>query len=265
MKNKNRKLRVFSRHPSHESLREATVLLPVLACMRLGSVTVGTLPYEVEINSVNAVKNSSNKLLMKKCFTEAKVKTAEWISPKSIEEIHDFFEEYEVIVSKSLYGSRGKGNAIHKSKQEITDYFKGKDLNNYIIEAFKNYSKEYRLHVTADGCFYTCRKMLKSDTPADKRWYRNDSNCVWILEENPSFNKPSNWKEIEKQCVLALNSVGLDVGAVDLKVQSEKDKKKDNPEFCVLEINSAPSYGEGTCKKYIEEIPKIVSRKINKK
>jgi type I restriction enzyme S subunit len=43
-------------------------------------------------------------------------------------------------------------------------------------EVMLNNSREYRLHVTADGCFYACRKMLKAD--AEERWYKNDSNCV---------------------------------------------------------------------------------------
>jgi hypothetical protein len=262
MKNKKRTLRVFSRHPSHESLRQSAVKLPVLTCIRLGSTTVGTLPYKVEINSIDSIKNSSNKLLMKRCFQSANIKTAEWIEPNTIEDIHDFFEEHQKIISKSLYGSRGIGNTLLSSHEEIKNYFHGKNLKNYIIEAFKNYTKEYRLHVTSEGCFYACRKMLKSDTPQDKRWYRNDSNCNWILESNELFCIPSNWKEVEHQCVLALKSVGLDVGAVDLKIQSEKDGKRDNPDFCVIEINSAASFGEETLKHYINIIPKIVENKL---
>lgn len=257
-----RNLRVFSRHPSHEKLRDVKIKLPVLTCIRLGSITVGTLPYKVQINSVDSIKKSSNKLLMKECFTKAGVKTAEWISPKTIEDIYDFIDEHEVIVSKSLFGSRGTGNMLLKNKDEILKYFSDKNLSGYIIEAFKNYSKEYRLHVTSEGCFYTCRKMLKSDTPADKRWYRNDSNSSWILESNPQFEKPSNWKEIEDHCVLALNSVGLDVGAMDVKVQSEKKRKRDIVEFCILECNSAASHGEETHKKYVDIIPKIVAKKL---
>ena len=49
--------------------------------------------------------------------------------------------------------------------------------------------------------------------PDDERFVRNDKNCVWILESNPMFDKPSNWQEIVDESVKALHAVGLDVGA----------------------------------------------------
>ena len=122
-------------------------------------------------------------------------------------------------------------------------------------------AKEYRLHVTKDGCFYTCRKMLKSD--AEDRWHRHDSNSVWIMEENPLFEKPSNWDDMVAESVRALNAVGLDIGAVDLKCQSEKGRRDDFiPEFIILEINSAPSIASVTEVKYREELHKIINDKI---
>ena len=129
--------------------------------------------------------------------------------------------------------------------------------DSYIIEKYYNYSKEYRLHVTKDGCFYACRKMLKED--AEERWHRHDMNSVWIMEENPLFDKPSNWDSIVGECVKALNAVGLDIGACDVKVQSEKGKRNDfTPDFIILEINSAPSLGEVTAQKYIQKLSQIV-------
>jgi hypothetical protein len=29
--------------------------------------------------------------------------------------------------------------------------------------------------------------MLKQGTPEEQQWHRHDSNCVWIMEENPAF------------------------------------------------------------------------------
>ena len=110
--------------------------------------------------------------------------------------------------------------------------------------------------------------MLKRDTPEEKKWYRNDDNCVWILEENENFDKPVNWVRIEEESVKALKSVGLDVGAVDLRIQSatnKKGEKRENPDFIIVEINSAPSFGDITLNKYIEELPKILLNKYNEK
>lgn len=262
---KKRTLRVFSRHPSHQALRDAKLLTPVLACIRLGSENPGKAPYVVEINTPEAVNISKNKLLMKRAFAKANVKTSLWIEPKNVGEIIKFFEDNGIIVSKNIFGSRGRGNTLLKSVDEIKNHFANKDLSHYIIESFYNYSKEYRLHVSELGCFYTCRKMLKNDTPPEKRWYRNDSNSSWIMEDNPMFEKPSNWNEVVASCVEALKAVGLDVGAFDLKIQSEKgEKKREKVDYIVIESNSAPAFGDITLQKYKEEIIKIINHKLKK-
>ena len=49
-------------------------------------------------------------------------------------------------------------------------------------------------------CIYTCRKVLKNDTPENQRWFRNDSNSAWYLETNPKFDKPVNWDSIIDEC-----------------------------------------------------------------
>lgn len=256
---------ILSRHPTHSPLRAANELLPRLpfrSVVRFGSTTV--LPDDnirIPLNTPDAIKNSANKLLMKQCFKEAGVKTADWA--KQNEEI-----EFEYpIVAKHIKGSRNRGNTKIDNSEQFDAWIIGKDLNNYIFEKFYNYSREYRLHVSEDGCFYTCRKMLKSDTPADKRWFRNDSNSVWIVEENEQFDKPVNWDEVIEESVKALKAVGLDFGAVDLRIQSAKNKDGkalEKPDFIVIEINSAPSFGEKTLEHYTELIPKLLLRKYEK-
>lgn len=276
--NQKRKLRVFSRHPSHKVFREG-IYLPVLTCMRFGSTTKGTLHYKVEINGVEAIKNSSDKLKMKRCFTDSEVKTAVWFTTTDCEHFYIYSPsstsegmlnkgnlEYPII-AKHRFGSRGRGLTLINSVEELNEWKRGKTLDNYIFEKYYNYNREYRLHITEDGCFYTCRKMLKSDIPQEKRHIRNDETCVWILDTNPSFDKPVNWENIERECIKALKSVGLDVGAVDLRVQSATDSKgvkRNQPDFIIVEINSAPSMGNITEIKYREIIPQIVNKKINK-
>lgn len=289
---------VRSRHPSHGWLKNSIGLLPFRSIVRLGSTTqigdeVSVGGRRVECNTVQAIKTSASKLLMKQVFLEAGVKTAEWYYcwiPKYTDghiEKAIFMKSVNIgnmiettpntindlpypIVAKHHYGSRGEGNFLINSQQELDKWMSGKTLSNYIFEKFYNYSREYRLHVTKDGCFYTCRKMLKGTTPAESRWYRNDSNSVWVLEDNPQFDKPVNWATIVAECVKALKAVGLDVGAIDLKVQSAKTEKgelRKDPQFIVIETNSAPSMGNITQIKYQAELPKILNFKwleINK-
>lgn len=261
------RIKIRSRHPSHNTLRHHLPKVNVKSVVRLGSIT--DLPdtitnggTRVEINTIQSIKNSSSKLLMKECFDRNQVKTAKWF--KLSNQIPEGFEFPLVI--KSHYGSRGLGNTLVHNIEEYNQALKNKNANNYIVEQYMNFNKEYRLHVTKDGCFYTCRKMLKSDTEKDKRWLRNDSTCVWILEDNELFDKPVNWNDIVKDCINALNSLGLDVGAMDVRVQSSKNKKgtiRENPEWIIIEANSAPSFGEQTAKKYLEIIPTLINSKKN--
>jgi glutathione synthase/RimK-type ligase-like ATP-grasp enzyme len=73
------------------------------------------------------------------------------------------------------------------------------------------------------------------------------------LEDNPLFCKPNNWDNIVAACINAKNAVGLDIAAIDVKVQS-----KDNPNFIILETNSAPALGEIGVNKYKELLNKYI-------
>ena len=247
-------LKVRSRHPSHDVLRR-TIRVAVPTVVRFGSSTVVDPRYR-EINTVQACANSADKSKMKTLFLEHDVKTAIYINPRNEDELVQWVTNNDLIdrplIIKSYRGSRGRGLYKVNNLQEAVDLFAEKRYGNHIVEKFYNYNREYRLHVAKDGCFYTCRKMLKED--AVVRWYRNDSNSVWILEENPAFDKPSNWTDIVENCVKALNATGLDLGACDVRVQGSD---KQTPDFIICEINSAPSFGERTAEKYTQKLIEI--------
>lgn len=257
---------LFSRHPSHTILRTDLPLLPFRTVIRMGSTTPH-MRERIECNTIQAVKNSASKLLMKQCFTRANVKTAEWwkynlegnifISKNIGDRGTSRADLPYPIIAKSLHGSRGEGNTKLDTQEALTSWMVGKTLSNYIFEKFYTYSKEYRIHVTSQGCFYTCRKLLKNDAP-EGTWQRHDDNSTWIVEENPKFMKPNNWNLIVADCVRALNSLGLDIGAFDVKTQGSS---KTNPEWIILESCSAPSFGDITAQKYLQEIPKVLRRK----
>ena len=271
--------RIFSRHPSHSILRAKNQTLPLLpfrSVIRLGSSTESD--GRLEINTTEAVKNSASKLLMKQKFTEAGVKTANWYTfsnylfypngdltlggtdqTRGIETI-----EYP-IVAKSLFGSRGIGNTKINTKEEFENWLINKNLDNYIFEQFVKMTREYRLHITKFGCFYTCRKLVRSDAPEDT-WQKHDDVCNWVLEENPSFKKPKNWDAIVADCIKAKDALGLDICAFDVGVQGAKDGvERENPEWVIFESCSAPSFGAVTGQKYIEVLPKLLIDKYNNK
>lgn len=235
----------------------------------------------IEINTIAAVKNSANKLMMKQCFQKAKVNTAEWFirTPEG-----KFFRQEAIgkqkevainalpypIIAKGHYGSRGTANYKLESPEDLNAFIekRGQHIGNYIFEKYYSFTREYRLHITADGCFYTCRKMLKRDAPKETSWQRHDDNCVWYVETNEKFDKPVNWDTIIEHCKKALIAVGLDVASFDVRVQSAmKDgAPRKNPEFIIIECNSASSFGQNpaesiVAKKYLEELPKIILKK----
>lgn len=162
----------------------------------------------VEINTVEAIANSASKKRMKACFDTGGVKTAPWlpyssrisVTAKGIT-VSSTILEFP-IVAKLDFGSRGRGMHLIKNQEEYNNFLRtcSGNLSSYIFEKFMNYTREYRLHVTKDGYFYSCRKMIKEETSDAKRWFRNDSNCVWIMESNPSFNRPTNWDDIVNEC-----------------------------------------------------------------
>lgn len=273
---------ILSRHPSHNGLREKGILgyFPFRSVVRLGSTTTAEAS-RIECNSIEGVRNSSSKLKMKQKFTEAGVKTADWWKvdnepdfPNSKVFYKNNTQEYTKkeelpypIIAKSHFGSRGEGNYKLDTQEDLERWMRGKDLSGYIFEKFHNYTREYRLHITEDGCFYTCRKLVRNDAPEEGRWSRHDDNCVWIVEDNPSFNKPVNWNAIVEDCVKALKALKLDICCFDVKVQGSKKNNGDlreNPEYIIIESGSAPSFGEVTLKKYIEEIPKVLRKKYGR-
>ncbi len=270
---------VLSRHPTHGILRlrnKTLPLLPFRSVIRLGSSTIINDYPRVECNSVAGITNSANKKLMKECFTEAGVKTARWFRIKLEYEgipliIYDSnglpnmavgLEHLSYpIIAKSLFGSRGRGNTKIDTPEQLQQWILNKNLNEYIFEEFVKMTREYRLHISQDGCFYTCRKLIRNDAPAGT-WQRHDDVCNWIVETNPSFRKPRNWNSIVEDCVKAQKSLGLDICAFDVMTQGSKGGvERENPEWIICESCSAPSFGDITGVKYIEEIPKILRRK----
>lgn len=262
---------VFSRHPSHRILRTSLELRPFKSVIRLGSTTPHT-GTRVEINTVQGVVNSSSKLLMKKCFTQGNVRTANWYTYRNGQfhiasgntTIHTEDLVFPII-AKSHRGSRGEGNSLLNNRQELEAFVRNHTTGNYIFEQYYNYSKEYRIHVSRFGCFYTCRKVIRRGTPEDNRWQRHDDNCNWLIETNPEFDRPNNWSTIVDDCVRALNSLGLDIAGFDVKVQANtnRERRRDNPEYIIIESCSAPSFGEVTGQKYTAEINRLLTYKYN--
>lgn len=267
------RVRILSRHPSHNVLRNHLPRLGVKSVFRLGSTTqVG--PEHIEINSVQAVQISSSKRLMKERFNQANVKTAPWFLANTTQEITQRMQQMDIpypIVAKSFYGSRGDGNTLIKNEAGLLNWAHGKQLSRYLFEKYMPYALEFRLHVTRHGCFYTCRKALRANTPEKDKWRRHIDTSVWLREDNPDFKRPNTWNLIVADCVSALNAIGADVLSFDVRVQSavtKEGKRRKQQEWVLIECNSASSMASpngdevSVCaQRYIETIPNLILEK----
>lgn len=262
-------LKIRTKNGSASPLR-GCIPSPCRAVLRLGSTTPTEeiFPREarngariVEINKPQGCIVSGNKISMKQAFDEHQVKTAEWMILSTKQAWMTFAERKGIksfpVIVKHKNSSQGNGIHFAKTEEELSALCDrlARNAGQYIIEKYYTYTKEYRLHVTRFGCFYACRKMIRENTPDDQRWHRHDNNSVWILEENASFAKPANWDDIVAECQKALEAVGLDVCACDVKVSKDKNGRA---EFIILETNSAPALGGVGIEKYKEELPLLI-------
>lgn len=280
---------VLSRHPSHNILRARNKTLPLFdfpSVIRFGSSTevedsVVKGGRRVEINTVASIKISANKSLMKDKFVEAGVKTAPFfrVNSNNIEELilqaKELTEDFKSkLVCKAHHGSKGNGNTLISSEDELRSWIEGKRLTSFIYEKFMNYALEFRLHITEEGYFYTCRKALRKDCPEDQKWRHHDDTCVWLLEINEDFKKPNSFNDIVTDCVKALKAIGADILSFDVKVQGPNDGKgrpREYQDYILLESNSASSMGDyiegqpSICaQKYIEVLPQVINNKFRK-
>ncbi len=261
---KEKHLIVRSRNITCTPLKELVV--PRTTILRLGSTTptekISKYPNPKEINTSEGCKISGDKIAMKQAFDSSNIPTAEWVSYNKGVKITeakalDLFNTFDGrVIVKHRNSSRGKGIYYFADSDKLYDWMteNANTIHHYIFERYYTYTREYRLHVTKYGCFYTCRKMLRRD--AEVRWHRHNVNSVWITEENPLFDKPTNWDSIVNSCVKALKAVGLDIAAFDVKVQNSQHEE---PKYIILESNSAPSLGE----KGLEKYKTILTRLIN--
>ena len=263
---------IRSRHPSHKVFRN-TLISKFKTLIRLGSTTPSTVKWDIELNKIPAIQNSSNKLLMKQCFTRAGVKTPNWYTIAGNLALRNGTETGVAldtlqfpIVAKHILGSRGTGNYKIDNVNDLVAFTNRRraELTSFIFEEFVNYAKEYRIHVSTEGTFLMWRKLRRKDTPDNQKWFFNNENCNWVGVDNELFDVPTSIKAMQSECLKALNSVGLDFGACDIRTMSNTNKdghRRDNVEFSIIEINSAPSMAERTSEAYIEEFMKLIQKR----
>lgn len=223
----------------------------------------------VMINSPEACAISGDKQKFHDVLSHTECHVADYSVITEVDDVDSFgdvldekyFSQNCSVIVKHRNSSKGRGIFLLKNLDEYFEWAASHSLEYMsccVFERYYSYSKEYRLHVTEDGCFYACRKMLRND--AEDRWHRHESNSVWILEENEMFQKPASWDDIVADCVSALKAMGLDIAAFDVKVQNATHEY---PKWIIMESNSAPALGEVGIEKYKSQLQTIILKKAH--
>ena len=250
-------IKLRSKNPSAADLRTRLSIVRTRTpfVVRLGSRTpLSTFRNRIyhnatEINTIDSIENSRDKLRMKTCFTNEEVKQSAW---------WNFNEEDDTLITfpcvvKQVCGFKAHGMVKCETREELDTWKSNHSTTGYYIERFHPFSKEYRLHATQEGVFLSWRKLRRED--AAERWFFNSTNCNWVGEEHELFAKPEAWDLMCEHAVRAIRATGLSIGAVDVRCKSNCRGIED---FIVLEVNSAPEILEKGTEAYYTEIIKMV-------
>lgn len=236
------KVKILSRHSTHNPLRMC-MDYPKKTVIRFGSTTQVLSPC-IEINTVQAIKQTANKVVMKELFKSVGVLSPEFF--------HINATPTFPCVVKRVYHSRGRDMVFIETPEQLEAWRRQhvSDKYQFYIEANFDCNREYRIHYSPwFGELFAIRKMKRADTG----FGRNLGNSYFSKD----FTKPSCWDDMLKESHKAMVSLKLDLGSVDILYN------KDTRKFNICEINSASSLGEITCGKYKDAMPVVIKNKEN--
>lgn len=238
-------LRVFSPNKSCAPLR--TLMFNKRILLRFGSTTplVSKFKY-LEINSIDGVIQSSNKITMKKIFDKTNIHHSNWINSSDAHTIVTFFNKYKILIAKHKRSSQGKDIYYIDSKETLVDLIKTIHLKDYVFEEYCFFPNEYRLHVDADhGLFYACKKVLKED--ADVEWHRHFNNSIFVRVTEDTILPPC-WNNIIEDCQKICKAMNMNILCFDVLCGDNN--------FIIVETNSAPALATYGLTYYANHIQK---------
>lgn len=244
-------LRVFSPNKSCAPLRRIPFNRRVF--LRFGSTTPFNSKFKyLELNSIEGVKVSANKILMKHSFDTARVKHSEWITSNNAKSIEEFFLKHKVIICKHKHSSKGNGIYYIDNLAYLKELISKINLSQHIFERFYFYPHEYRVHVDRKhGAFYICKKFLEDGV--DVEWHRHANNAGFAIV-NKLDEKPECWNNVIDDCIKAMSVMHLDIACFDILCS--------NTEWILLESNSAPSLANFGLNIYCNHLKKYYDTRV---
>lgn len=191
----------------------------------------------VTLNPEYAIQTAVNKLTafqtMKDVvsipeFTEDRYDAINWLAGG-----------HTVVARTKLNGHSGEGIHILTQDNEFVE------APLYVKYVKKN--AEYRIHVFQEEVFFVQKKARKLDVPDEEvNWQvRNHQNGFIYANQDVQVQE-----EAKKQAIMAVKTLGLDFGAVDI-IETAKGK------IYTLEVNTACGLEGTTLQKYIEQFNKF--------
>ena len=186
------------------------------------------LTSRLELNTLQAVNNTSNNLEMMKTLVSSSIKTPDVLFDLSDSEVMDTYRDDD------------GGFYVRGSNHEMRydDALKFGDL--YISKPVLNKRREYRVHVFNGEVIAVYEKIPLEE---DIRLYKS-YNCKFRLVDTTRSRLSVDDLNI---CISAVNALGLLFGGVDLLSNKSQD-------VFVTEVNSAPGLNGTNIDRYVNKI-----------
>ena len=201
-------------------------------------------------NKPEAVLNSSNKIKAFKLMYDCGVKVVPFTTIRAMAEalFDSGSNRTKVVCRKIVSGSCGDGIIIAHNKEELVD------APLYTLYVEKKW--EYRVHVAFGEVIHVQQKRRLSSEQLEIRgifnrdkYVRNVANGYIFSTEIHHHSDEFILEDLYDQSLLAIQSLSLDFGAVDLLVTRDNEVK-------VLEVNSAPGLEGITLSNYVSHFKK---------
>ena len=239
MKTHSYPVHVHSPHDSHKKFKFPN--FPESVRIRFGTVKSRKKIFDIEFNTVKAIKRCMNKVAMKIKFHAARVS-----SPKFYFAISN--EDMLPLMYKKFKHSMGEGQEV------VDDYGRAvvlsREKEGYFEEIVTS-DREFRVHVADGKVIHVDEKILRS-VNHEPHQIKNLANGYIYLKPLRKYPK----RKLHRQCVNAVKCLGLSFGAVDVGLNSSVKK------VFVFEVNSAMGMRTVTRKAYNEAFIGMIERRL---
>ena len=185
------------------------------------------------LNQPSQVAISVNKLSAFNLMQEGGVPLPNFTEDRE-EALGWLYDGLKVVSRTRLEGSGGAGIVIAETPAQLAEA--------RLYVRYMPKETEYRIHVGNGRVFFIQRKARRTDVPDEQvNWrVRNLEGGFIYANQNVEANE-----DVKNAAVLAVSSLGLDFGAVDLLVTPRG-------KIAVLEVNCAPGLAGSTLTRYVE-------------